>query len=136
MSKNYFSIKELCFSNTAVAKKLRNFPNDPELENLIQITRPHMNQIREFIGVPWIVNSGFRDPEVNVAVGGAKNSYHMRGLAVDGYPKGLDLRATFNRIKEADFPFIDQCIIYPRQKFIHIGFAEAGKTPRKMYFEK
>lgn len=136
MAQNYFSIKELCFSNTAVAKGMRNFPEDDELKNLMEITRPNMNLIREFVGVPWIVNSGFRDPEVNKAVGGAAGSYHMKGLAVDGYPKGLDLRETFEKIKAADFSCIDQCILYPKQGFIHIGFAEPTKKPRKMYFEK
>ena len=134
--KNYFTIKELCHSNTAVQCGLRNFPGDEELENIMYITRPHMNAIREFVGVPWIVNSGYRDSEVNKRVKGSPRSYHMKGLAVDGYPKGLDLRETFEKIKAANFPFIDQCIIYPKQGFIHIGFAPEGQTPRNMYFEK
>lgn len=42
-----------------------------------------LQQLRDLIGVPIHVNSGFRCPAWNKRVGGAKNSAHLRGIAAD-----------------------------------------------------
>jgi uncharacterized protein YcbK (DUF882 family) len=47
------------------------------------------NEIRVAFGKPILVNSGYRSPEHNAAVGGVKNSYHVQGLAADLRPKDL-----------------------------------------------
>ena len=39
--------------------------------------------LRNKIGKPVIINSGYRTPEWNTKCGGAKYSYHMRGMAAD-----------------------------------------------------
>lgn len=54
------------------------------------------DQIKSMVGTPLTVTSGFRDPAHNAAVGGAKNSAHTRGNAVDvtfsgGIPETLKL---------------------------------------------
>lgn len=45
-----------------------------------------LNAIRSRYGKPIVVNSGYRSPEHNAAVGGVKNSYHTLGLAADIRP--------------------------------------------------
>lgn len=52
----------------------------PELVHLL-------NRIREKWGRPIIVNSAYRSPEHNKAVGGVANSYHVQGLAADIRPE-------------------------------------------------
>lgn len=46
-----------------------------------------LNRIRTAWGRPIIVNSAYRSPEHNRAVGGVENSYHVRGLAADIRPE-------------------------------------------------
>ena len=52
----------------------------PELVHLL-------NRIRERFGKPIIINSAYRSPEHNKAVGGVANSYHVQGLAADIRPE-------------------------------------------------
>lgn len=42
-----------------------------------------LQQLRDYLGVPITINSGYRSPSHNAAVGGAKNSQHMYGTAAD-----------------------------------------------------
>lgn len=51
------------------------------------ITGP-LQDIRTHFGMPITINSGYRTPSYNVKVGGAKNSYHVRGQAYDIVVKG------------------------------------------------
>lgn len=48
-----------------------------------------LETIREVFGKPIIINSGYRSPEHNKAVGGVKNSYHVLGMAADIRPRSL-----------------------------------------------
>ena len=47
--------------------------------NLIEV----LEKIRKHFNAPVIINSGYRTPAWNTKVGGAKNSYHMKGMAAD-----------------------------------------------------
>ena len=47
-----------------------------------------LEQVRAILGVGIHVNSGFRGPSLNAAVGGSKTSQHMRGEAADIVPGG------------------------------------------------
>lgn len=42
-----------------------------------------LDEVRHIAGVPMVITSGYRDPEHNRRVGGARNSAHLRGTAVD-----------------------------------------------------
>jgi len=42
-----------------------------------------LDDFRNTAGIPVIITSDYRTPEENAAAGGAKNSAHLRGLAVD-----------------------------------------------------
>ncbi len=52
--------------------------------NLIEV----LEKIRKCLNAPVIINSGYRTPEWNAKVGGAKCSYHMKGMAADIVVKG------------------------------------------------
>lgn len=88
MSKNlkdgkYFSIYEVVHSNTADEKDIFNIPTDEDIIDNLNYCISRMDEIRESYGKPIYVNSWYRCKELNEAVCGAKNSYHMSGLAVD-----------------------------------------------------
>ncbi len=135
MEKSYFKMSELCHSDTAEKEGIKNIPVKEEFKNLMEITIPKMNIIREFLGVPIKVNSGYRCPELNKRVGGVSNSYHVKGLAVDGVPLGMSVREAWEKIKNSNLSqTLDQCILYEKRGFIHFGFT--NKTPRQQFFTK
>ena len=82
LSKNY-SLNEMCRSNTARVKGLPNVPNAEQVKNLQQLCKKVLQPLRDHLGKPVVINSGFRSQAVNMAVGGAKNSQHMKGEAAD-----------------------------------------------------
>ena len=55
------------------------------LENVKQIARSVMQPLRDYLGIPIIVSSWFRNPQLNAYVGGSSTSDHLRGEAVDFY---------------------------------------------------
>ncbi|MCF2611653.1 D-Ala-D-Ala carboxypeptidase family metallohydrolase [Fusobacterium perfoetens] len=135
MKKSYFTVEEISRSEMANKSNIKNIPNRLELHNIETITIPQMNIIREFLGVPIIVNSGYRCKELNRKVGGVYNSKHLEGLAVDGIPKGLNLRECWNKLRDSKYAsLLDQCILYEKRGFIHFGFTVG--IPRQQFFEK
>lgn len=124
----YFTIKELCKSSTATAKGIDNSPNSEIVKNLEQLIDNILDPLRERYGKPITVNSGYRCPELNKAVGGSKTSHHMKGLAADitvGSPKKN--KVLFDLIKEMDLPF-DQLIDEKKLSWVHVSYST---TPRK-----
>ena len=79
----YFTIKELCKSSTAKQKGIDNTPNSEIVNNLTQLVDYILDPLREKYRKPITVNSGYRCPELNKAVGGSKTSQHLKGLAAD-----------------------------------------------------
>lgn len=59
------------------------------LDSSFVITK--LQAIRNHFGKPVKVNSAYRTPSYNKKVGGAKNSYHMKGMAFDIYISGISL---------------------------------------------
>ena len=78
----YFSLSE--FINSATAKRLGidNMPTFEIVDNLNRLA-DYLDGIREKLGKPILINSGYRSPMLNKAVGGVANSQHLKGLAAD-----------------------------------------------------
>lgn len=79
----YFTIEELTRSTTATAKGIDNTPTPEIKANLERLVDKVLDGLREIYGKPITVNSGYRCPELNKAVGGSKTSDHMNGFSVD-----------------------------------------------------
>lgn len=79
MYENYFEFKE--FVTTSV--NADNVPTSCSHLSNIACLWDTLNQIREELGQPIIINSAYRSPQVNEQVGGAKRSLHMQGRAAD-----------------------------------------------------
>lgn len=75
----YFTIEEL----TKTSKPYPNVPNEEQIKNLTNLVEKVLDPIREEIGSPITVSSGFRSWKVNKAVGGVDSSQHTKGEAVD-----------------------------------------------------
>lgn len=78
-----FTLEELTKSETALRKGLDNTPGSVEVDNLKTLAEKVLQPIREAFGKGVKVNSGFRHPEVNAAVGGSRTSDHCKGQAAD-----------------------------------------------------
>lgn len=79
----YFSIKEMLHSDTAERLKIDNTPISDEIVDNIQYLMNRLDEIREGYGKPIYINSAYRCPKLNQAVGGVSSSYHQMGLAAD-----------------------------------------------------
>ena len=78
-----FSLHELTKSETALRHGMENTPGEAEIAALRLLCEKVLQPVRDHYGVGVKVNSGFRHPDVNAAVGGSKTSDHCRGQAAD-----------------------------------------------------
>lgn len=79
----YFTINELCYSATAQANGINNTPNTTQRNALTALVDTVLDPLRRAWGKPILVNSGYRCPALNNAVGGKASSQHLRGEAAD-----------------------------------------------------
>ncbi len=79
----HISYKEATRSNTALRKGIENIPDVEELENMKLIDEEVFEPLRKWVGGPIKINSFYRSPELNVAIGGSKKSQHCHGQAID-----------------------------------------------------
>lgn len=122
MLSKYFSLDEMLASQTAARKGINNEPTDEHMLNLID-TCHRADAVREFLGHPMIVSSGYRSPKLNAAVGGSKTSAHCRGEAIDFTCPGFGTPAeVFKALKASGLRF-DQCIV-EYDTWVHIGYAD------------
>jgi zinc D-Ala-D-Ala carboxypeptidase len=81
LSKN-FSLKELTWSDYAIRHGIDNTPSSLVVNNLMLLADKVLQPIRDQFGMV-IINSGYRSPQLNVAIGGSKTSDHVLGFAAD-----------------------------------------------------
>ena len=82
ISKN-FTLEEFTASATAKAKGIRNNPGKTDIVNLCGLVHNVLQPLRKWWGKEVKIGSGYRSLALNQAVGGVKNSQHMRGEAAD-----------------------------------------------------
>lgn len=125
-----FSLPEFTYSQYAERHNINNTPSHQELVNILNITAPKTQKIRDLLGKPMLITSGYRCYSLNRAVGGSPTSDHMSGLAIDfiapkfGTPKEI---AQFLQ-KHAQNLGINQ-LIY-EGTWVHVGFAGVGQKPK------
>ena len=78
-----FSLHEMCKSETALRMGFDNTPDDEATENLRLLCEKVLQPVRDHFGKGVKVNSAYRSPESNAAVGGSKTSDHCKGMAAD-----------------------------------------------------
>ena len=78
-----FSLHEMCKSETAIRMGFDNTPDDEATENLRLLCEKVLQPVRDHYGKGVKVNSAYRSPESNAAVGGSKTSDHCKGMAAD-----------------------------------------------------
>ena len=79
----HISYREGTFSVTAKRLGLDNEPDEKQLENMQLLAEKIFEPLREYVGKPIKINSFFRSPELNRAIGGSSKSQHCKGQAID-----------------------------------------------------
>ena len=78
-----FSLNELTKSQTAERKGIDNTPSTEHQENLKSLCEMILQPIRDHFGQVVSVSSGYRSPELCVAIGSSTKSQHAKGEASD-----------------------------------------------------
>lgn len=129
----HVTLEELIHSTTAHRLGI---DNAPSASVLIQLKRlaAMIELVRAELGhVPILISSGYRCPALNKAVGGAKQSAHVAGRAVDfTAPRFGTPFLICQRIAQSALPF-DQLIVENKNgtTWVHLGIAEEKSTPRR-----
>ena len=100
MISKHISYKEGVYSRTATRRGIKNNPNAEQMKNMVAIAEEVFEPLRIWVNGPIKINSFFRSPELNKAIGGSGKSQHCHGQAID-------IDDTFGRATNAEmFEFI------------------------------
>ena len=127
-----FTLEELCHSNTAKAKAIKNTPNDGQINNLRTLCVSLLQPLRNIVNEPFIISSGFRNTEVNKLVGGVATSQHTTGQAAD--VKVKDPRKLLSELLKSGLDF-DQAILYQdgKNNFLHLSYCLMANRKQVLY---
>ena len=79
----HISYREGVYSITALRLGLKNDPSDDHLRNMKLLSEKVFEPLRMYVGGPIRINSFYRGPELNKAIGGSAKSQHCKGQAMD-----------------------------------------------------
>ncbi len=127
----YFNLSQLIYSNTAINEKINNLPgidNNPNKSIIIQNLKNLMGNIGDKIYEKYgnmVISSGYRCNTLNKIIGGADNSQHTKGEALDIQVLGKNTSEIFNWAVN-NIPAYDQIIWeFPEKEensWIHISY--------------
>lgn len=122
---HYFSLADLCRSETARAEGIDNTPPAELIPNLRRLALG-LDQVRNLLEHALEVSSGYRCPALNARVGGVPNSQHTLGMAADfcapAFGEPLMIAAAICRSSIV----FDQLIL-EFGRWVHISFTPAPR---------
>lgn len=129
-----FTLEEMVRSTTAEARGIDNTPSQDEIDNLKELCQNVLQPIRDKYGKPIYINSGYRCPLLNRAVGGVNNSQHKSGQAADIRSEDnkelWDLIVDMRNKNELIF---DQLIDESNLSWIHISYKKENNRNQILY---
>jgi hypothetical protein len=123
----YFTIKELTSTGTGMP----NVPGTVETENLTNLVDKLLDPVREKWGKPIRVNSGYRSMTVNMTVGGATTSQHLKGEAADITAGSKEDNKKLFEIIKAGYVF-DQLIDESDYTWLHVSLKRDGVNRKQI----
>lgn len=123
----YFTIKELTRSDKAEEHGIDNTPTKEAREKLVALVDNVLDPLRDMYGKPITVNSGYRCPQLNAAVGGAKNSQHMSGEAADITAGSKEENKKLFELIRKNLSF-DQLLNENDYSWVHVSYVSPEKN--------
>ena len=133
----HFCLDEFTKSSTAIKHGIQNNPPQEAVENLKHLCQGSLEPLREELGLPVVITSGFRTKLLNdLLAHSSERSQHMQGQAADFYvtpgQSGLSrselLIKAFRLIITSEQIDYDQLILYP--SFIHVSYVSRERNRR------
>jgi zinc D-Ala-D-Ala carboxypeptidase len=132
MISKHISYKEAVYSRTATRLDIDNDPDDMEVYRMSLIAEEVFEPLRAWVGGPIKINSFFRSPELNKAIGGSTKSQHCQGQAID-------LDDTFGRATNAEmYDFIKEHLDFDQMiwefgddgnpDWVHVSYVSSDKN--------
>ena len=132
MISKHISYKEAVYSRTAQRKDIYNHPENDQADNMRLIAEQVFEPLRSWVGGPIKINSFFRSPELNTAIGGSTKSQHCHGQAID-------LDDTFGRATNAEmYEFIKENLDFDQMiwefgnddnpDWVHVSYVSEDKN--------
>jgi hypothetical protein len=133
----FFTLAEMTRSDAATRASISNEPTATEIANLRALCTAVLDPLREAIGGPIKVSSGYRGPALNSLIRGAKKSQHLEGRAADIQTPGKSILDLFKTVIRLGLPF-DQ-LIYEAQSptvvWVHVSHNPAANRGQIMSAE-
>lgn len=136
LSKN-FSLAEMVKSQTAERKGIPNAPNDEHVYAMTLLAENILQPVRDEFG-SFIVSSGYRSPELCVAIGSNIHSQHAKGEAADFEVAGMDnydLALWIEQNLEFD-QLILECYTGGNTGWIHCSYVPEGNRKETLTYDK
>ena len=132
MISKHISYKEAVYSRTAQRRDIYNHPENDQADNMRLIAEQVFEPLRSWVGGPIKINSFFRSPELNTAIGGSTKSQHCQGQAID-------LDDTFGRATNAEmYEFIKENLDFDQMiwefgdddnpDWVHVSYVSENKN--------
>lgn len=123
-----FKLSEMTASTTAVLMQIDNTPPKECVDRLRILCKEVLQQARDTYGKSIHINSGYRSKELNKAVGGQANSYHLKGQAADLHVEtekdGYLLSALLLRSNLTDLVILEK---RGRKIWVHVQYSMAPR---------
>ena len=128
----HVSYREGVYSTTALRLGLSNDPSDAHLQNMKLLSEKIFEPLRIHVGGPIKINSFYRGPELNKAIGGSSKSQHCHGQA-------MDIDDTYGRMSNADmYKFIKENLDFDQMiwefgddinpNWVHVSYVDPGSN--------
>lgn len=129
----HFTLEELCYTSVKEFKKT-NLKQAKDNLGKMYMLAGFAERVREIIGQPLIVSSGYRCSELNKYLGGVATSQHCLCEALDIICKKMSVSEMFNKINKSDLKY-DQMIIEVNKSgdmWLHISI---GSKKQKLLYK-
>jgi zinc D-Ala-D-Ala carboxypeptidase len=129
----HFTLQEFLRSEAAARHGIDMTPSKEIVANLERLANEVLEPIREAVGVPLVITSGYRPPALNALVGGAPASDHMSGRAADFHAIGMSLEQLGRIVKKQAQSLPVAKAIWEFGQWIHIAIEPHGRVPSRRF---